>query len=119
MKYENILTNGVNQKEVGINGDWDKLKKDVNDLLENINGIITSLVDTNNEKIKGYKNSLITLVNKIKGFSSKISSKNGIVNCNSDDFPNFLENLYYLETEKSLLSLLSSTVNVLTLTKEL
>lgn len=116
---DNVLTNGVHQKEAPINGDWNTLKKDTNNLITSIENSIEDVIDSDNEKVKGYKSSLNYLLGNLKNFKGKIDTKSGIVKSDDDDYTDFLENRYYLEKEKSELSVLCSTVNVLKMTEEL
>lgn len=119
MENDNILTNGVHQKETPINGDWDTLKKDTSNLISAIETTIVDIVDSDNDKTKGYKNSLNYLLGNLKNFKGKIENKAGIVKTEDDNYTDFLENRYYLEKEKSELSVLCSTVSVLKMTKEM
>lgn len=119
MGNDNILTNGVHQKETPINGDWDTLKKDTSNLISTIETTIVDIVDSDNDKTKGYKNSLNYLLGNLKNFKGKIENKAGIVKTEDDNYTDFLENRYYLEKEKSELSVLFSTVSVLKMTKEM
>ncbi len=119
MGNDNILTNGVHQKETPINGDWDTLKKDTSNLISTIETTIVDIVDSDNDKTKGYKNSLNYLLGNLKNFKGKIENKAGIVKTEDDNYTDFLENRYYLEKEKSELSVLCSTVSVLKMTKEM
>ncbi len=119
VEKDNVLTNGVHQKEVPINGDWNTLKKDTNNLITSIENSIENVIDGDNEKVKGYKSSLNYLLGNLKNFKGKIDTKSGIVKSDDDDYTDFLENRYYLEKEKSELSVLCNTVNVLKLTEEL
>lgn len=119
VEKDNVLTNGVHQKEVPINGDWNTLKKDTSNLITTIEKSIEDVIDGDNEKVKGYKSSLNYLLGNLKNFKGKIDTKSGIVKSDDDDYTDFLENRYYLEKEKSELSVLCSTVNVLKLTEEL
>ena len=115
----NILTNGVHQKETPLNGDWDILKKDTSNLISTIENSIGDIVDSDNEKTKGYKSSLNYLLGNLKNFKSKIENKTGVVKTDDDNYTDFLENRYYLEKEKSELSVLCNTVSVLKMTKEM
>ena len=99
--------------------DWNKLKNDTDNLISNINTALNDVVDSDNEKVKGYKSSLNHLLNKLKTFQGKIINKNGMVKSDDDDYTLFLENRYYLESQQAELSLLCGTVSVLKLTKEL
>ena len=119
MGNDNILTNGVHQKETPINGDWDTLKKDTSNLISAIETTIVDIVDSDNDKTKGYKNSLNYLLGNLKNFKGKIENKTGFVKTEDDNYTDFLENRYYLEKEKSELSVLCSTVSVLKMTKEM
>lgn len=119
VEKDNILTNGVHQKESPINGDWNTLKEDTVNLIASIENSIETVIEGDNEKVKGYKSSLNYLLGNIKNFKGKIENKSGIVKTDDDDYTVFLENRYYLEKEKSELSVLCNTVNVLKMTEEL
>lgn len=119
MGNDNILTNGVNQVEKSIGGDWDKLKSDTKDFINEIESIINNTPDNNNTKIIGYKNSLGTLKNNIEKFDIEINKKSGIENYDSDEYGYFLECRYLLESKKTESTVLSNTVTVLDMTKEL
>lgn len=119
VENNNILTNGVHQKETPLNGDWDILKKDTSNLISTIENSIGDIVDSVNEKTKGYKSSLNYLLGNLKNFKGKIENKTGVVKTDDDNYTDFLENRYYLEKEKSELSVLCNTVSVLKMTKEM
>lgn len=119
MKNDNNLTSGVYQNSSTPNGNWDILKTDSSNLLNNIKNTIENIVDSDNEKVKGYKNSLKNLSTKIENFNSKISTKNGEVKPSEDEYGTFLESRYYLEKENSELTLLCNTVKVLEMTEEM
>ena len=119
VENNNILTNGVHQKETPLNGDWDILKKDTSNLISTIENSIGDIVDSDNEKTKGYKSSLNYLLGNLKNFKGKIENKTGVVKTDDDNYTDFLENRYYLEKEKSELSVLCNTVSVLKMTKEM
>lgn len=73
MENDNILTNGVHQKETPINGDWDTLKKDTSNLISAIETTIVDIVDSDNDKTKGYKNFLNYLLGNLKTLKVKLA----------------------------------------------
>ncbi len=119
MENGNILTSGVYQNNTAISGDWNNLKNDTKALIQSIENSIKDIIDGDNDKIKGYKNSLSNLLSSVNIFYNKLSNKSGIVKANDDDYTVYLEDKFYLEKIKSELSLLCNTVNVLTMTKEI